>query len=144
MKSRKKSKPKTAQRASVVPTSPRHAGDIVELLPPDLACAAAMYLGRSELPGGMLSEMNLRTTATPEQRESSRKAWERGRKAWEAARRVIKPSPEGRPRKDKERSRVRELRTEGKTWGEIQIQMNRETGQSKSKDAWRALTRKSK
>jgi hypothetical protein len=48
----------------------------------------------------------------------------------------------GRPRKDDQRDRVRELKNEGKSWGQIQIQMNKETGQTNSKDAYRKLVRR--
>jgi hypothetical protein len=141
----RKSKPKTAPRASVAPAGTQPAGDIVELLPPGLASAVAMSQELSGLHRVVLADMNPKSAPTPEQRERSRKAWERGRKAGKAARRVLEISPEGRPRKDEERNRVRELKTAGKTWGEIQIQMNKETDQSKTKDAYRALaTRKSK
>ncbi len=45
----------------------------------------------------------------------------------------------GRPRKDDDRKRVTELRAEKKSWGEIAIIVNRETGQNKTKDAYRRL-----
>jgi hypothetical protein len=41
----------------------------------------------------------------------------------------------GRPRKDNERRRVLELRDQKKSWGEIAILLNKEIGQTKSKDA---------
>jgi hypothetical protein len=50
----------------------------------------------------------------------------------------------GRPRKDDERGKVAALRSQGKTWAQVAIQMNRETGQSKSKDAYRNLIRSRK
>jgi hypothetical protein len=45
----------------------------------------------------------------------------------------------GRPRNNAERRRVLELRSEGRSWGEIRIQMNRETGQNKTAGAYRYL-----
>ncbi len=50
----------------------------------------------------------------------------------------------GRPRKDDERKKVAELRSQGKTWAQIAIEMNRETDQKKSKDAYRNLLRSGK
>jgi hypothetical protein len=50
----------------------------------------------------------------------------------------------GRPRKDDERKKVAELRSQGKTWTQVAMQMNRETGQGKSKDAYRNLLRSGK
>lgn len=50
----------------------------------------------------------------------------------------------GAPRKDDEANRARELKSQGKTWGQVKIQMNKETGQSKSQDAYRALVRSRK
>src|SRR6202171_3397682 len=50
----------------------------------------------------------------------------------------------GRPRKDDERRKVAALRSQGKTWAQVAIQMNRETDQSKSKDAYRNLFRSGK
>jgi hypothetical protein len=47
----------------------------------------------------------------------------------------------GRPRKDDERGKVADLRSQGKTWAQVAIQINRETGQNKSKDAYRNLLR---
>jgi hypothetical protein len=45
----------------------------------------------------------------------------------------------GRPRKDDERKRVLELKDQKKTWAQIAIRMNEETGQTKSRDAYRRL-----
>jgi hypothetical protein len=45
----------------------------------------------------------------------------------------------GRPRKDDDRKRVNELKDQGKTWNQIMQTINRETGQNKSKDAYRRL-----
>jgi len=50
----------------------------------------------------------------------------------------------GRPRKDAERERILELKNTGKSWAQIARQMNKETGQSKSKDAYRRLCQPSK
>jgi hypothetical protein len=50
----------------------------------------------------------------------------------------------GRPRKDDERRRVLELRDQKKSWGEVTIQMNKETGQTKSQHAYRMLVSKKK
>jgi hypothetical protein len=50
------------------------------------------------------------------------------------------PKKGGRPRKDDERRRVCELRGQKKSWGEVAIQMNKETGQIKSQHAYRMLT----
>jgi hypothetical protein len=47
----------------------------------------------------------------------------------------------GRPRKDDERRKVADLRSQGKTWTQVANQMNRETSQKKSKDAYRNLLR---
>jgi hypothetical protein len=50
-----------------------------------------------------------------------------------------RPKKVGRPRKDDERRRVRELRDQKKSWGEVANQMNKETGQTKSQQAYRML-----
>jgi hypothetical protein len=54
---------------------------------------------------------------------------------------AISPKPGGRPRKDNERNRVCELKKEGKSWGQVQVIVNNETNQNKSKEAYRALVR---
>ena len=47
----------------------------------------------------------------------------------------------GRPRKDGERELVRKKKQENKSWKQIAAEMNRETGQDKSVEAYRALLR---
>lgn len=48
----------------------------------------------------------------------------------------------GRPRKDATRARVLGLRSQGKSWGEIRIIVNRETGQQLTSGAYRYLASK--
>lgn len=50
-----------------------------------------------------------------------------------------KSSAVGRPRKDEERKKVREMKEAGKTWKEIAAKMNEDTGQDKSPGAYRSL-----
>jgi hypothetical protein len=45
----------------------------------------------------------------------------------------------GRPRKDIERRRVLQLKSQGKSWAQVQIIMNKETGQDKTANAYRNL-----
>lgn len=49
----------------------------------------------------------------------------------------------GRPRKDAERSLVRQKKAAGKSWKEITNEVNAETGQDKTADAYRSLLRSS-
>lgn len=45
----------------------------------------------------------------------------------------------GRPRKDSERKKVREMKEAGQSWKDIAAKMNEETGQNKSPGAYRSL-----
>jgi hypothetical protein len=47
----------------------------------------------------------------------------------------------GRPRQDAKRSRVMQLRSEGKSWRQVQAAVNRETGENLTVDAYRRLAR---
>jgi hypothetical protein len=50
----------------------------------------------------------------------------------------------GRPRKDAERARIHELRDGGQSWQGVANKINSETGQLKSKEAYRRLARSAK
>ena len=53
----------------------------------------------------------------------------------------VSRNPGGRPRKDTERQLIREKKGAGKSWKEITNEVNQETGQQKTADAYRSLLR---